>query len=148
MDKILTFIANEKQELLLLKGNPNDPQLKKSIWYVVTGSCEKIDKNKEDTVRREIKEETNLDAQKIIYLNWILKYISLEQKCFEYVYMTFVKNTNNIILNEENIDYKWCDIDKFVEKINWFGNKDTLKSVLTKALNKRLFFKDEQIDEF
>ena len=145
MNKILSFIVNEKKELLLLKGSPNDPQFKKSIWYIVTGSCEKVDKTKKDTVKREIKEETNLDSQKIIYLNWIFKYVSLGHKCIEYVFITTVNN-ETIILNEENIDYEWCNIDEFIEKIDWFGNKNILKSVLTEALKGELYFKSEQID--
>lgn len=146
MEKILSFIVNENKELLLLKGSPNDPQFKKSIWYVVTEGCETVDKTKEDTVKREIKEETNLDVQKIIYLNWIFKYMSLGHKCVEYVYIAFVKNAN-IILNEENLEYEWSNINDFVEKIDWFGNKTTLKTVLIKALNQELYFKNEQIDE-
>lgn len=63
---MLSFIVNEQNELLLLKGSPNDPQFKKSIWYVVTGGCEKNDKTKEETVQREVKEETNLDIKKMI----------------------------------------------------------------------------------
>ena len=101
MNKILSFIVNERNELLLLKGSPNDPQFKKSLWYVVTGGCEKFDKTKNETVKREVKEETNLDINKMIYLNWILKYNSLGSNCTEYVYMAFVEN-KNIILNEEN----------------------------------------------
>lgn len=60
--KILTFIVNENNKFLLLKGSENDPQFQKSFWYVVTGSCEKYDKNMIDTVKREVKEETNLDV--------------------------------------------------------------------------------------
>jgi 8-oxo-dGTP pyrophosphatase MutT (NUDIX family) len=146
MNKILSFIINEKKELLLLKGSPSDPQFKKSLWYVVTGGCENIDKTKVDTVKREIKEETNLDSQKILYLNWIFKYMSLGHICIEYVFITSVNN-ETIILNEENLDYEWCNIDKFIEKIDWFGDKNILKLVLTKALNGELYFKSEQIDE-
>lgn len=147
MNKILSFIVNERKELLLLKGSPNDPQFKKSLWYVVTGGCEKIDKTKEETVKREVKEETGLEIKKMLYLNWILKYNCLDNNCIEYVYMTFVKN-KNITLNEENIDYKWCDIDTFVDQIDWFGSKRVLKSVLNKALKEEILFKNEQIDEF
>jgi 8-oxo-dGTP pyrophosphatase MutT (NUDIX family) len=147
MNKILSFIVNENKELLLLKGSPNDPQFKKSLWYVVTGGCENIDKTKADTVKREIKEETNLDSKKIIYLNWIFKYMSLGHKCIEHAFITFVKN-ETIILNEENLDYEWCNIDKFIEKIDWFGDKNILKLVLTKALNGELYFKSEQTEEF
>lgn len=148
INKILSFIINiNEKKLLLLKGSPGDPQFKKTLWYVVTGSCEKIDKTKEDTVKREIKEETNLDSQKIIYLNWILKYMSLGRKCIEYAFITYVNN-GTIILNEENSDYEWYNIDKFIEKIDWFGDKNILKLVLSSAMDGELYFKNEHIDDF
>ena len=147
MNKILTFIVNQDKKLLLLKGSPDDPQLKKSIWYVVTGGCEDCDNNLEDTVKREIKEETNLEAIKIIYLNWIFEYTSLGEKCTEYAYITFVED-GNIILNEENIDYKWCDKEEFIEKIDWFGDKNILKYVLDKALFEEVLFEDTVVDKY
>lgn len=148
MNKILTFIVNENNEILLLKGNDSDPQFKKSFWYVVTGGCEKYDLNKEETLKREIKEETGISKiVDILYLNWIFKYSSLGVECTEYVYITFVKN-EKITLNEENIDYKWCNINEFVEKIQWYGDKIELENVLKEALNKRVYFKKEKIESF
>lgn len=147
MDKILNFIVNEKNELLLLLGSPNDPQLKKSIWYVVTGAIEKIDSSKESAVIRETLEETGLKIENLLYLNWILQYHSLGNFCTEYVYISFVKK-KELILNEENINYKWCNIDKFIDKIDWYGDKLILEKVLKCALQKQLFFKDENIDLF
>ena len=147
MDKILTFIVNEYNEILLLKGSENDPQFNKSFWYVVTGGCEEFDLNKEETVKREVKEETGLLTNDNIYLNWILEYESLGVKCREYVYISFV-NKANIILNEENIDYKWCKFDEFIKQINWFGNKQILEKVLNSAIKKHKFFKEEKIDKF
>lgn len=138
MDKILTFIVNEYNEILLLKGSKNDPQFKKSFWYVVTGGCEKCDLNREETVKREIKEETGINEIKdIMYLNWIFKYNSLGVECTEYAYITFVKK-QKIKLNEENVDYKWCDIKEFTEKIHWYGNKQELYKVLKEAIDKKL----------
>lgn len=148
MDKILTFVVNEYNEILLLKGSKNDLQFKKSFWYVVTGGCEKYDLNREETVKREIKEETGIDNIKdIFYLNWIFKYTSLGIKCIEYAYITFVQK-EKIILNEENIDYKWCDKEEFLEKIKWYGDKNELDNVLTKALEKKLYFENEKIENF
>lgn len=67
MKKILAFvIRNDK--LLLLLGSDKDPQFKESFWYVITGGVENQDKNLYDTVRREVKEETNLNLNKIINL--------------------------------------------------------------------------------
>ena len=99
MDKILTFIVNEYNEILLLKGSENDPQFKQSFWYVVTGGCENYDLNKEETVKREVKEETNLLTNNNIYLNWILEYESLGVQCKEYVYISFVNKNCKKKLN-------------------------------------------------
>lgn len=147
MEKILSFIVNQDKKLLLLKGNQNDPQFKRSLWYVVTGACEECDKTKGDTVKREIKEETNLEVNKTIYLNWIFEYISLGKYCIEYVFITFVNN-GNIVLNEESVDFEWCNIEDFINKIDWFGDKKVLKLVLDNALEENIFFKNEQIDKF
>ena len=147
MEKILTFIVNEYNEILLLKGSENDPQFKKSFWYVVTGGCEEYDFNKEETVRREIKEETGINKIKdIMYLNWIFKYNSLGIECTEYVYITFVK-AEKISLNEENIDYQWCNLNEFIKKIQWYGDKEELYKVLVKGLNRKIYFQYEKIQE-
>lgn len=147
MEKILTFIVNEYNEILLLKGSENDPQFKKSFWYVVTGGCEKFDLNKEETVKREVKEETGLITNNNIYLNWILEYESLGTQCREYVYISFV-NKETIILNEESIDYKWCEFEDFIQQITWFGDKEILEKVLGLAIKKQMFFKEEKTDKF
>ncbi len=147
MNKILTFIVNEYNEILLLKGSDDDPQFKKSFWYVVTGGCEEDDLDREETVKREVKEETGLLTNNNIYLNWILEYESLKVHCKEYVYISFVNKTN-IVLNEESIDYKWCKFDEFIEQINWFGDKKILGDVLKLGIKKEKFFKEEKIDKF
>lgn len=69
MNKVLTFVINENNEILLLKGSKNDPQFKKSFWYAVTGGVEVTDKNLEDTVAREVKEEIGLNVKESMYLN-------------------------------------------------------------------------------
>lgn len=128
-EKILTFIINENNQLLLLKASDNDPQFHKSFWYVVTGACETDDSNKTQTVKREVKEETNLDVIETIYLNKIFKYKSLDTNCIEYVYLSKVNNTD-IVLNEEHIDYKWCDFNEFIQLIHWFEDKSNLINLL------------------
>lgn len=147
MNKILTFIVNEYNEILLLKGSDDDPQFKKSFWYVVTGGCEEEDLDREETVKREVKEETGLLTNNNIYLNWILEYESLKVHCKEYVYISFVNKTS-IVLNEESIDYKWCKFDEFIEQINWFGDKKILEDVLKLGIKKEKFLKEEKIDKF
>ena len=147
MNKILTFIVNENKEFILLKTNPNDKQFKKSIWYTVTGEYENKDNTLENTVKREIFEETGISKiNKTMYLNWILKYNSLGNNCTEYTYISFIKK-QEITLNEENIDYKWCNLEEFINKIDWFYNKLELKQVLEKALDNKLYFEEEKIEK-
>lgn len=127
--KILTFIVNDNNKLLLLKGSDTDPQFHKSLWYVVTGSVEEIDNDLYDTVKREVKEETNLEVKQIIDMNWQFKYESLGSDCIEHAFISKVEN-NDIKLNEESIDYEWLDLDVFIEKIDWFYDKKELKQKL------------------
>ena len=64
-DKVMVIIKNEDNKYLLLKGSDKDPQFKTSFWYFITGAVEDIDKDIIDTVKREVKEETNLDIENI-----------------------------------------------------------------------------------
>lgn len=132
MEKILTFIIKE-HKLLLLLGSDNDPQFHESFWYVVTGGCEKVDRNLEDTVRREVKEEINLNLTKIIDLDWVFEYESLGKFCIEHAFISYT-DEEDVKLNEENIDYKWCDIDEFINLIKWFGDKKELRTKIEKYL--------------
>lgn len=125
MEKILTFIVNNNNKLLLLHGNDTDSQFHESFWYVVTGSKEIEDSNLIDTVKREIKEETNLEVTKIIDLNWIFRYDSLGEHCVEHAFLSYVED-GIIQLNEENFEYKWCNFDEFIRKVKWFYNKEEL----------------------
>ena len=148
MDKIFSFIVNRKtNKLLLLLGSPEDPQFHKSFWYVVTGGKEDTDTNLEQAVVREIKEETNLDAVETLYLNWIFKYKSLGNICTEYVYVSFV-DEEEVVLNEESIDYKWCDVDEFIELIEWSDDKEFLREVVKAALNKEVYIEEEKVDQY
>ena len=37
---------------------------------------------------------------------------------------------DSIKLNEESIEYRWCDIDEFICLIKWYGDKKVLREVL------------------
>jgi len=132
MEKILTFIV-KKDKLLLLLGDDSDPQFHESFWYVVTGSCEEYDKKLMDTVKREVKEETNLNLYKIIDLNWAFEYESLGKHYIEHAFISYT-NEEDIKLNEESIDYKWCDFEEFIDLIKWHYDKKELYDKLKKYI--------------
>ena len=135
MEKILTFIINKDNKLLLLLGSSNDPQFHKSFWYTVTGAKEVFDEDLFNAVKREVKEETNLSVNKIIDTNITYNYYSLGMNCNEHVFISYVDN-NDIILNEENISYKWCFLDEFVNSIYWHYDKKDLLKLLNNYIEK------------
>lgn len=143
--KILSFIVNEKKELLLLRNNPTDPIHGGDHWYTVTGGFEEYETDGKEVAIREIKEETNLNVNEIIYLNWIYIYTNNSIDCIEYAYISFIES-GDIILNEENIEYKWCNLKDYVNEIQWYGDKVLLSNVLEAAINKKVYLKMEKIE--
>jgi len=61
--KILVFVCDGKK-FLILRNNPKDPAHGGDYWFTVTGSMEK-NESKKEAIKREIKEETNLDVKEI-----------------------------------------------------------------------------------
>ncbi len=131
MEKVLSFIINKDKKYLLLKGSDTDPQFHKSFWYVVTGGVEEEDKSLIDTIKREVFEETGLVVKDIVDLDWIFEYESLGNLCVEHAFISYV-DSDEVVLNEESIDYVWCNFEEFINKIEWFGDKKDLVSKLKK----------------
>lgn len=148
LNKILSFIINEDNKILLLHNNPIDPAHGGDFWYTVTGGIEDYDKSFDDAVKREVKEETNLNVKETFYLNWIFKYVDKNICCTEYAYISFVKNEEITLDDEENIGYLWCDLDEFVKNIRWFGNIELLKAVLVSGMKREMYFDIERVVEF
>jgi len=143
--KILAFISDGRK-FLLLRNNSKDPAHGGDYWFTVTGSVEQ-DETLERAVKREVKEETNLNVTEIFDLKWGSIYSWGEEDHSENNFLAFVKK-EKVVLNEENVDSQWLGLIDFIKKINWDLNKEELKKVLEKALNRELYFKKEKIDDF
>ena len=142
---MLAFVCDGK-EFLLLRNNSKDPSHGGDFWFTVTGSVE-VEESIEDAVRREIKEETNLNVSEILDLKWGSVYSWGGEDHSENNFLAFVKK-EKVVLNEEYVDSEWLNLNDFIKKINWDLNKEELKKVLGKAMNKELYFKKEKIDDF
>jgi 8-oxo-dGTP pyrophosphatase MutT (NUDIX family) len=143
--KILAFIYN-REKFLLLRNNSEDPTHGGDYWFTVTGSVEG-NESIENTVKREIQEETNLKVFEIFDLKWGSIYSWGGEDHSENNFLAFVKK-GDIILNEEHVAFEGLNLKEFIEKIRWDLNKEELKNVLQKAIKKELFFKEEKIDDF
>ena len=143
--KILAFVC-DGEKFLLLRNNSKDPAHGGDYCFTVTGSVE-TNESLEETIKREVKEETNLNVTEIFDLKWSSIYSWGGEDHSENNFLAFVKK-GGVILSEEHVDSEWLNLNDFVEKINWELDKPELKKVLEKALKKELFFKEEKIDDF
>ena len=66
--KILTFVVKDRK-FLALEMTKHPEHAPQGGWFVVTGGIEK-DESPEDTVAREVFEETGLNIEESIFLNW------------------------------------------------------------------------------
>jgi len=143
--KILAFVCDGKK-FLALRNNSQDLKHGGDFWFTVTGSVENGE-NEISAVKREIKEETNLEVINMLDLKWGSVYVWDNKEFNEKNYIAFVKG-GSIKLNNENIDYEWLELGDFVKKIKWDLDKKELMKVLIAGLKKEIFFKKLKIDDF
>ena len=142
--KILTFVISEGKILALYSG-PH-PKHGEGGWFVVTGGVENNETH-EEAVAREVMEETGLTTKDIMPLNWGSVYNWGSDVCEEYNFIAFV-HLGDIVLNKEHSKYEWLDIDEFIKRIKWDGDKELLRKVLEKALNKEKYFEEMEIKDY
>lgn len=142
--KILAFVTDGGKFLAV--HSEYHPEHGDEKWFTVTGGLEENETH-EEAVKRELKEETGLESNKIVDLNWGSEYEWNGEKCEEKNFIAFV-NSGDIVLNEEHDKYEWLELDEFVNRINWDEDKILLKKVLEKALKKEVYFdkKERELD--
>lgn len=86
------------------------------------------------TAIRETKEEVGLDVYVDPNLRFTINYLVKEDKLKEVVYfVSFLKNNNDVIIQEEEIDsYMWVDIDEVYDVLTF----DNLKNLWNEAMEK------------
>lgn len=142
--KILAFVYDGKR-FLTLRNNPEDPAHGGDYWFTVTGSVESRESYL-DAIKREVKEETNLDVSEIFDLRWGSVYSWGGEEYRERNYLALIKR-GKISLNEEHIDFEWLDLKKFVKRISWRLDKNDLEAVLKSALQRRQLFKQRKLED-
>lgn len=90
-----------------------------------------------EEIKRKVKNQIGLTASKIFPLNWGRVYNSNKGEVKEMFYLIFFDGQNK---NKIKIEHEWCEIDYFLEKIDWKENKNLLKIVLKKAIKNEAYF--------
>src|SRR5680860_1277033 len=110
------FIFNDKNELLLTKG------VKWHNKYVNIGGKIEVGEEFEETLRREVKEEANLDIEDIEFITLVNgndindSYTREDNHLIFLDYKAKAKNSEDIILNEESSDFEWLSVEEWLKK--------------------------------
>ena len=147
--KILAFIYNKKKnKFLILKTGDSEPEIHgDSHWFTTTGSVEENESN-EEAVKRELSEETGLICEEVFDLNWGCIYEWLNQTHKEQYFLAFVDSEKIKLDKVEVIDFKWINLDEFINLIAWDDDKNLLKEVLEKAIKKEKYFNKINVKDY
>ncbi|MEH6629365.1 MAG: NUDIX domain-containing protein [Halopseudomonas aestusnigri] len=131
----------DRQYLVFYRNERADLQLP-SFWQGVTGGVEK-DETLEDTVRREVKEETGISLNKIDITDfsyqypikdvWRHSYPKDATHITEYVF--YAKVSANPTLSDEHKEIKWVTFDEGLKLMTFGMNKESLE-IVEKCLNR------------
>jgi 8-oxo-dGTP pyrophosphatase MutT (NUDIX family) len=98
----ICILFNEENKILLLKRSESDDWMA-GKFALVGGRCEEHE-IPEETMIREIKEETNLSVKKPK-----LVYSTIEGNTFVYVFIAKTNNSDRIKINDEHTGYVWVN---------------------------------------
>jgi len=128
---VLVLIYTKNKDILILKKNNG-----KDMWQSVTGSIndgESVD----DAAKREVYEETGLNADNIINCNkqyifeiyemWRYKYDDNVTHNTEHVFLLELDEKKDIVIDkEEHVSYEWTSRVKAAEKVFSHTNRQAI----------------------
>jgi NADH pyrophosphatase NudC (nudix superfamily) len=125
----MAIVNSEKENFLLLKTNPE--WLKVDEWFIVTGSVEENETDKEAVVR-ELKEETGFSPIEIKETNYVCEYEWPKKSGKIHREKAFIVKVEEKSpkLSGEHLDFKWLSKENFIKSIDWYGDKGELKKII------------------
>ena len=118
---------------LLIKRNLN--KIYEHLWQGVAGKIEKGETSSEAAIR-ELKEETGLSPLNIFVADHVSKFYETHRDRINLVPVFGIEvDSENVILSEEHISYKWVDIDEAIETLVWNGQKKGIQTVNDMVIN-------------
>lgn len=123
-DGAAAIIVNENGQILLQSRADNER-------WGLPGGCQELGERFEDTVIREIKEETNLDVDLNMDFVSKIKYKPSDLIIKDvYFYLATPKDNNAVaqdLHDQEVKDFEWCDYNEALFKITYDLDRDVIK---------------------
>jgi len=114
----------------LLLHYPSNAKAPREYWDFPKGHIEKGEKI-EETVKREVKEETGLKDIKLIegFKEWIKYFFKFKGKNIFKIVTFFLAETKTktVKVSFEHIGFKWLPYEEAIEKLTFKNAKDILK---------------------
>ena len=119
---------NKKIKYLILKRGEKAHY--PGIWQMVTGKVKK-DETAMDAVIREVKEETNLDVQKLFVVPNVNPFYNHFDNSVNFVpvFLCQVKEVDEVNISKEHCKSKWVKMKKAKKKFAWPGQKHSLELI-------------------
>ena len=118
---------------LLMKRNLN--KIYEHLWQGVAGKIEKGETSSEAAIR-ELKEETGLSPLNIFVADHVSKFYETHGDRINLVPVFGIEvDSENVILSEEHISYKWVDINEALNTLVWNGQKKGIQTVNDMVIN-------------
>ncbi len=110
-----------KGNILLVKRQPNDPQ-KPGMWEFPGGRLN-VGEDPFDGLKREVKEETNIDID-VLQPTTVSHFTRADKQVITLITFFCKAKTTGVKLSEEHTDYKWSPISECKATLGEFFHKD------------------------
>jgi len=120
--------TNNGIEYLILQRSKDE--IYPNLWQPITGSIE-LNETAYQAAIREVKEETNLDIEKLWIVPTINSYYSAkyDRITFIFVFVAKIFNPELLKLSDEHQNYKWVKFEDAIKSFSWQGQKNALSII-------------------
>jgi dATP pyrophosphohydrolase len=131
-------VENGNLEFLLLKRSPE--QYYPNLWQMVSGKIKEHEKAFEAVIR-EVKEETNLEIEKLWVAPTVNSFYAPDNDsiCLLPVFAIKVGSKSKVQLSNEHVAFKWVSQEEAKKHLAWEGQRKSVDVIADYFLNRNSF---------